>query len=193
MYNVNTPPRTTPRVLGGPMPQTGYNKSWQVSRQPSATAAHVACSSLAQPIPIVPSTSPCHERLLHQGRDQHWAWDRMQRFDSCPSSRLCKRFSLTRLNIVTIVVSHTEPIPSFQILRCLQRFRECVWFDRLRRFLNHRSLSFLVFRLKPPASCCRVGSQSELDRHSQEFQESLEVQCLCRRRHRSVVLALSAW
>ena len=43
----------------------------QNTSQPSTTAAHAACSTLAQPIPIVPFASSCRKRLLHQARDQH--------------------------------------------------------------------------------------------------------------------------
>ena len=109
MYSVNTP-------------QTCYKHSRPLSRQLSATAAHVACSSHAQPSPIVPPASSCHKRLLHQSRDQNWARDRMQHFD-------CKRFSLTRLHI---------------ILRC--RIPYCDGFAF--QILDHRQLSFLVFRLR---------------------------------------------
>ena len=206
MYNVNTLLRTTLLVLCRPMTLSCYRNAWQ----PSTTAVHVACSRLAQPIPTVPSTSSCHKRLLHQGRDQHWAWNRMQGFDTCPSSWFRKRFPLARLNIVTVVVSHTETVPPFQILRCLQCFRESICCVRPSRFHEHSQLSLLTFRLKHQESrfnvlertaplplddggwCRWIDSQSELDQHSQEFQETLEVRCLCRRRHRSVVFAFSA-
>ena len=42
------------------------------------------------------------------------------------------------------------------------------------------------------AACCRlVEPQSQLDRYSKEFKESLR-ECFCCRRHRGVVLALTA-
>ena len=44
-----------------------------LTRQPSATAARVAYSSLAQPIPIDPSMSSRRELLLHQGAGLHAA------------------------------------------------------------------------------------------------------------------------
>ena len=72
-------------------------------------------ASLSQPIPE--SFPPCLlvPRLLPQCCDQHRAWNRVQRFDSCPPSWFRERFPLTRLNIVTVVVSHTETVPPFQI------------------------------------------------------------------------------
>ena len=62
-------------------------------------------------------------------------------------------------DIVTVVVSHTETVP-FQILRCLQRFRESVCCVRLRRFLDHRQLSALLCRLRPQESCFNVLKRS---------------------------------
>ena len=117
-----------------------------LTRQPSA-AAHVACSSLFQPIPIVPSMSRS-ELLLHQGCDQ------IERGTACSASTRAHSpdsASASRLLVSTSspVVSHTETIPPFQILRCLRCFRESVSSVRLRWFLDHRQLSFLVFRLKP--------------------------------------------
>ena len=66
--------------------------------------------------------------------------------------RRCKGFSLARL-IITVVVSHTETASPLQILRCLQRFRESVCCVRLRRFLDHRPLSFLVLRSRVSFQC----------------------------------------
>ena len=57
-------PRTTLLVLGEPMPRHSEKMLTNLTRQPSATAAHVACSSLAQPIPIVPfSVLRCLQRF----------------------------------------------------------------------------------------------------------------------------------
>ena len=59
---------------------------------------------------------------------------------------------------------------------------------------SHKSLVSMC--LRGPHSCRwmmpRAAVESELDRHSQEVQESSEVQCLCCRHDRSVALALSA-
>ena len=102
---------------------------------------------------MVPSMPSCPTRLLPQCCDQHLAWNRVQRFDSCPPSWFRERFPLARLNIVTFVVSHIETVPPFQTLRCLQRFRESICCVRLGRFLDHSQLSHLVFRLKSQESC----------------------------------------
>ena len=66
------------------------------------------------------------------------------------------RFPLARLDIVTVVVSRTESVLPFQILRCLQCFRESTGCVRLHRFFDHRQLSFLMYREKPQESCFNV-------------------------------------
>ena len=58
-----------------------------------------------------------------------------------------RAFPLARLDIITIVVSHTETVPPFKVLRFSERFRESVCCVRLRWFFEHSQLSLLMFRL----------------------------------------------
>ena len=126
----------------------------------------------------------CSVRMLHQCCDQHRAWTRAKHFDTCPPSWFCQCFSLAGLGFVTVVVSHSDAVPPFHILRSLRGFDESVSRVRLGRFLHQDKLSLFVVRLKPQESClnvlertaplplddaaccCRIDAQSQLDRHA---------------------------
>ena len=139
----------------------GWAHSTPMLQTPAVNHGCTRSSCLSQPIPIVPSVPSYPIRLLHQCCDQHRAWNRVQRFDPCPSSLFCERSSFPCLGFVTVVVSHAETVLPFQLLRRLQGFGESVSWVRLGRFLDHDQLS-LLFRLKPQKSCLNVLERTAL-------------------------------
>ena len=116
-------------------------RSEHVQRQ-HAPSDHTACAGWAMPqtckkkLLTTQSTTVSHgcARSIHVVLSETFVASRSRSTLSVWSHaalrlvpiRLCKRFSLARLNIITVVVSHTETVSPFQILRCLQRFRESV-------------------------------------------------------------------
>ena len=75
--------------------------------------------ALSQQIPIVPYMPSCSIRLLEQCCDQHRAWNRAMRFNSCPPSWFCDRFSLACLGFITVVGAPrlvTRLVPTLGVL-----------------------------------------------------------------------------
>ena len=86
------------------------------TRQPSATVAHVACSSR-------PTNS---YRSIHVFLSQPFATSRSRSTLSVGSRATLRHVPIVLIPQALVVVSHTETVPPFQILRCLQRFRESI-------------------------------------------------------------------
>ena len=112
MYNVNTPPRTTPLVLGGgPMPLSCHKKH-------STTVGHSCARSLLKPC------STNSYRSIHIFLSQPFATSRSRSTLSVGSRATLRHVPIVLIPQALVVVSHTQTVPPFQILRCLQRFRE---------------------------------------------------------------------
>ena len=124
MYNVSTPPRA------------GWTDSTQMLRnscQPSATAAHTARSSLAQPIPIVPSMPSRRKRLLHQGCDQKLSVGSRAVLRLVPIVLILQALLACLSRLISIVASHAETVPPCWILRraCVNPSTAFVWVGSL--------------------------------------------------------------